>query len=246
MKQQKILYPKISFCATTIGWSYGGMLHISVGAVAGCSFHISWGDGKQSMIIGEGRLVNFSHDYFPKVMIPEAGISFYVEIVGYEENCRITELSFASIEMVVTQLNLKHCIELEVLISPMMYEPITLDLSKNTALRYLDCSSAKLSELDVSHNTKLVELYCQNNKIKMLNLSNNTALRVLNCEYNKMTVLLIYYGSQLKDATFTEGNNIDVYVEEEIMEITESNPPIEAAEMYEIFLHNISIPLDKK
>jgi hypothetical protein len=234
MKQQTILYPKISFYATTINWSYGSTLSIDVTAVAGCSFYVNWGDGKQTLFIGKGEPVRLRHDYFPKVINPEGGIPFYVEIFSHEESCRITEFSLRHLEMAVTKLDLKHCIELEALSCPMMHEPITLDLSKNTALRYLDCSgsSESLSGLDVSNNTELVELYCQYNEIKKLNLSNNMALRVLNCEHNGMNILLIYCGAQLKDASFMEGNNIDAYTGNEIMEIVASNPPVEQSELY--------------
>ena len=46
-----------------------------------------------------------------------------------------------------------------------------------------------------------------------------------------MKVLLIYYGSQLKEASFVEGNNIDPYVQNEIIEIINSNPPVEEREL---------------
>jgi hypothetical protein len=232
IKQQKVVYPKISFCATTIDWTFGGILNIEVRADAGCSFCVAWGDGKQDRYVSRGATLSLEHNYFPGVIIPENGISFYVEIFSNEENCRIVEFGLYNIEMVVTELNLTHCVELEALLCPMMYEPITLDLSKNTALRYLDCNQAKLSELDLSNNTELVELNCYWNDIKTLDLSNNTKLRVLDCTQNKMSVLLIWHGSQLRNASFVEGNNIDAYAVNEIMDIIEANPPVEDSELY--------------
>jgi hypothetical protein len=236
MAQTMILYPKISFCATTIQWTYGGILHIYVGAVAGCSFYVGWGDGKQNLFTGQGEAISLSHDYFPnsKTCIPEGGLSFHVEIVGNGENCRITELGFFNNDMLINQLDLKHCVELEALSCPcpIKDEPITLDLSKNTALRYLDYRNfAKLRELNLSNNVNLIELYCQHNNIKVLNLLNNIKLRVLYCMDNGMNVLLICYGSQLKEVSFMEGNHIDAYTENEIMEIIESNPPVEENEL---------------
>jgi hypothetical protein len=78
---EKIAYPKISFYATTIGWSYGGILSIGIALADGCSCYISWGDGKQTLIDGKGKGMNVLHDYFPKVTVPEDGIPFYVEIL---------------------------------------------------------------------------------------------------------------------------------------------------------------------
>jgi hypothetical protein len=230
---KKVIYPKISFCATTIGWSYGSTFGLGITVADGCSCYISWGDGRQTSVVGNGKRMEFVYDYFPKVIIPDAGITFYVEIVSYEENCRITEFGVSCSEMVISKLDLQHCLELKSLWCPMMYEPFTLDLSKLTALRYLDCNGSgdNLVKLDVSNNIELVELYCRSNRIKTLDLSNNTALRVLDCEYNDMDVLRIYYGSQLKDASFTEGNNIDAYTQNEIMEIINSNPPVEKREL---------------
>jgi Leucine-rich repeat (LRR) protein len=81
----------------------------------------------------------------------------------------------------------------------MMELRFTLDLSKNTALKYLDCSGNidKLLKLDVSNNVELVELYCQYNSIKTLDLSNNTALRVLNCEDNQNVIFFYYFCGNL-------------------------------------------------
>ena len=52
----------------------------------------------------------------------------------------------------------------------------TLDLSKNTALTFLGCSDNRLTTLDLSKNTKLEDLYCQDNKVKELDISNNPNL----------------------------------------------------------------------
>lgn len=38
-----------------------------------------------------------------------------------------------------------------------------LDVSKNTALTYLDCSNNQLTSLDISKNTQLHTLYADNN-----------------------------------------------------------------------------------
>ena len=58
----------------------------------------------------------------------------------------------------------------------------SLDLSKNTALTYLDCSYCKITSLDLSKNTALTSLYCREcTGITSLDLSKNTALTTLDC-----------------------------------------------------------------
>ncbi|MBP5654191.1 MAG: S-layer homology domain-containing protein [Clostridiales bacterium] len=54
------------------------------------------------------------------------------------------------------------------------------DISKNTALTYLDCSgNFDLASLDVSKNTALTILFCQNNSLTELDVTKNTALKYL-------------------------------------------------------------------
>ncbi len=87
----------------------------------------------------------------------------------------------------------------------------TLDLSKNTALRSLECSlnlsltslnvaqcpeleslgceEDCLSDLDVSHNKKLCLLSCQGNALHALDLRENPALEWLYCSGNNLTEL---------------------------------------------------------
>ena len=66
----------------------------------------------------------------------------------------------------------------------------SLDVSKNTALTYLDCAgNLQLTTLDVSKNTALTELVCDNNQLTSLDVSNNTALKKLYCWSNQLTIL---------------------------------------------------------
>ena len=66
----------------------------------------------------------------------------------------------------------------------------TLDLSKNTALKELDCyNSKKLTYLNVSNNTALETLECSFCSLTTLDLSKNTALTSLNCGNNQLTFL---------------------------------------------------------
>ena len=48
----------------------------------------------------------------------------------------------------------------------------SLDVSANSALRYLVCNNNLLTNLDVSANTDLRELDCQNNSLTSLNVAN--------------------------------------------------------------------------
>ncbi len=64
-----------------------------------------------------------------------------------------------------------------------------LDLSNNTALTYLDCRNNSLIKLNISKNTNLTELYCYMNQLTELDLSNNPALIKLDCQENNLTKL---------------------------------------------------------
>ena len=70
------------------------------------------------------------------------------------------------------------------------YNQLTsLDVSKNTALTRLDCSNNKLTSLDVSKDTALTRLWCFGNQLTSLDVSKNTALTTLVCSENQLTSL---------------------------------------------------------
>jgi Leucine-rich repeat (LRR) protein len=65
----------------------------------------------------------------------------------------------------------------------------SLDLSKNTALKSLNCSFNNITTLDLSMNTALTELLCFSNPLlTTLNVTKNTALKILN--YNDCSSLI--------------------------------------------------------
>jgi len=67
-----------------------------------------------------------------------------------------------------------------------------LDLSKNTALKYLDCSeNYSFTTLDLSKNTELTYLNCSGNILTTLDLSKNTELTYLNCGCTELKELNI-------------------------------------------------------
>jgi len=64
-----------------------------------------------------------------------------------------------------------------------------IDLSANSALRYLECTSCELTTLDVSNNLLLEELICGRNFLTELDISNNQSLAKLVCNNNLLTSL---------------------------------------------------------
>uniref|UniRef100_UPI0012EC8CA2 T9SS type A sorting domain-containing protein n=1 Tax=Lewinella cohaerens TaxID=70995 RepID=UPI0012EC8CA2 len=63
----------------------------------------------------------------------------------------------------------------------------SLDLSQNTLLTYLDCSSNDLEYLDVFQNALLKKLVCSSNNLTVLDLSQNNLLTLLHCGSNNLT-----------------------------------------------------------
>ena len=96
-----------------------------------------------------------------------------------------------------------------------------LDLSKNTALVRLNCSSNYvedythlksrriyyLESLNVTGCRNLQELYCEFNGLKTLDVSSNTALKKLNCEINNLRTLDITNNQALTELN-CQGNSL--------------------------------------
>ena len=79
-----------------------------------------------------------------------------------------------------------------------LYNQLTaLDVSRNTALTYLDCDDNLLPSLDVSRNTALTTLYCSDNQLPSLDVSQNTALKTLFCHVNQLTSLNVSVNTKL-------------------------------------------------
>ncbi len=77
------------------------------------------------------------------------------------------------------------------------YGITSLDVSANTQLVQLVCSSNQLTSLDVSANTLLDTLYCSSNQLTALNVSANTQLTQLDCSINQLTALDVSANTQL-------------------------------------------------
>ena len=74
----------------------------------------------------------------------------------------------------------------------------SLDVTQNTALTHLYCSTNQLTSLDVSQNTLLTDLRCYNNQLTSLDVSQNTALRELYCGSNHLTSLDVCQNTALQ------------------------------------------------
>ena len=87
-----------------------------------------------------------------------------------------------------------------------------LDVSHNTQLTYLDCSSSPLSSLDVSKNTQLKKLICSNNQLTSLDVSKNTQLEILGCYTNRLTSLDVSHNTKLEtlDCSYNTLSSLDV------------------------------------
>jgi Leucine-rich repeat (LRR) protein len=72
-----------------------------------------------------------------------------------------------------------------------------LDITKNKALKVLNCYSNQLSAIDVSNNIALDTLSCNSNKLITLDISKNINLKRLNCSNNKLESLNLKNGNNL-------------------------------------------------
>jgi uncharacterized protein YjdB len=73
----------------------------------------------------------------------------------------------------------------------------SLNLKKNTKLEYLDFTDNKIKSLDVSSCSKLLEIFCSGNKLKSLKLNNQKHMGIVTCDKN-VTVSLSKYVSGVR------------------------------------------------
>ena len=98
----------------------------------------------------------------------------------------------------LTAIDVSHNTQLEILYCS-SNQLSSLDVSNNTQLTKLSCYSNSLSSLDVSNNTQLTELHCYNNTLSSLDVSKNTQLEILDCYSNQLTSLDVSKNTQLKE-----------------------------------------------
>ena len=89
----------------------------------------------------------------------------------------------------------------------------SLDLSKNSKLKTLDCSHNKIITLDFTSNTLLENLSCGGNKASVIDLSNNTAITNLSV-YNSLMLENIDISTNTKiqtlDISYSNLKTLDV------------------------------------
>lgn len=83
-----------------------------------------------------------------------------------------------------------------------------LDVTKNTALKTLNCSVLNLTELDLTNNPNLVTLNCGGNKFTTLNLSKNLALESLDVTSSSLKSLDLQNNVNLTSLIITLNLNL--------------------------------------
>jgi len=215
--------------------SAGQQINIFAGVTPGDTLYIDWGDGTKPDRITENNGVtaisnfteyliygnNIWHTYNDS---GEYQVKFYGE---NEQTCPLLNLG-QNIESIynlyypwgcwwpntnahINQIDVRKALLLRVLFVGLGEIP-NMDVSYNTDLEELYCTSANLSTLDVSNNSKLLLLFCDANNLTNLDVSNNTALRYLECIGNQLTKLDISHNSNLSflECTSNQLTNVDV------------------------------------
>lgn len=165
------------------------------------TFTINWGDGldsKKTYTLAEYNEEDWNdRDIGDKYM-------FKRDYTAGKSSCTIT----------ITGENITHFFfangQLDVVGVPNYVAPVvltSLDVTKNTALTWLHCSSNKLTSLDVSNNAALTYLSCDGNQFTNLNVSQNTVLTLLYCNGNKLTSLDVSNNTALANL-YCAGNQL--------------------------------------
>ena len=127
-----------------------------------------------------------------------AGITYTNEVMLYDSSKTITTILPAQPETLSTVhdfTGIEHFTSLEAL----YYEELfrygqqnllqSIDLSHNTALKYLHFCPARLQILDLSANTELLSVECPNISLESLDVSGCTCLAYLDCSSNDLTTI---------------------------------------------------------
>ena len=133
-------------------------------AAAGVGYiTFDWGDDtKTETFVLSSAKSNFSHQYY-------SGEKHTIKITGHI-------ISFYSSHFEIDG-------------SKFTNQITTLDASKNSVLKTLDCSENQITQIDVSQCPVLTELDCWSNQLTSLNLNDNKALIYLRCWQNKLPAL---------------------------------------------------------
>jgi uncharacterized repeat protein (TIGR02543 family) len=171
----------------------GQRTQIEIGAIAGETCIIDWGDGtEQELIIGKGGYIA---DFDTDIMNHTYDIpgTYQVTILGENEAiCPLVYLGWnvyqRETEYAIVEVDVRKASSL--LHLAIRCSMITqVDVSRNKELIFLDLISDKLSSLNVTHNLQLRELACSGNQLVQLDLSNNIFLSSLHCNGSNLREL---------------------------------------------------------
>ena len=101
-------------------------------------------------------------------------------ILSHSEAAEVKSLSIFNDNEIQSLEGIEYFPNLETLLCTLCDQLTDIDISKNQALTWLDCSGNRISSLDVSKN-KLIELDCSKNPLFSLDVSQNTELMYLVC-----------------------------------------------------------------
>lgn len=88
----------------------------------------------------------------------------------------------------------------------------TLDISRNTQLRELNCAHNNIRTIDVTHNSSLKKMICHTNQLSDLDLTRNHSLEVLHCAENLLRNIDLFWNTKLVylNCTSNEITNLDI------------------------------------
>ena len=89
---------------------------------------------------------------------------------------------------------------------------VTVNLSQNTNLKYLNIRNNQLNSIDLTQNTQLTSVTIANNQLTSLDLSYNTVLNGINLSNNQLSTLDISNNTILKNLTMhtTQISSLDI------------------------------------
>ena len=136
---------------------------------------------------------------------------------------KIKELKLAATS--IQEINLSNFTELERLEIHRGLGLKSLDISKNTKLKYIDVAKNLLNSIDVSNNSMLDFLDCCVNPISSIDLSNNTELTYLSFGFSNVTDIDLSKNTKLKSLRFQNADldKIDISMLPELQIINFGN-----------------------
>ncbi|WP_075344382.1 hypothetical protein [Tenacibaculum agarivorans] len=110
----------------------------------------------------------------------------------------------------------------------------SIDISNNTALKYLFLSRNELTTIDLTKNTELIEIYLEANAITDIDLSKNTELNILDLGANLLTNIDVSKNTLLFELELDENNltTIDLSRNSELERFTIADNQLETLNLF--------------